>query len=436
MQETSQSGRLVTALKVAFFVMLLIASMLMIRFAYRSSDSPEITSPSPHVNIIDEVTVAFEGGQARRLRLPASIKPDRPFTITFNLPQGRFKADDVLSLQSSYSEFDIYLDGRLIYEYKVSDNSLVKSGGFLIHLIPLQSQTISRMVEVRAVPLLTTINAVKLQPIFLGSLEQITLDRLVNDLPVLFLSLLLTMFFVAVAIFALSQRKVDSSSYLTLFHMAFLGVLIASYISVQTWTIGRLFRQYHLLGYVLELTTLAVLPLPLLIILRRYASPKMSGLLTFCIWLLSLNLLAQYLLTLSGLLEMREMLFVTHAIFVLCILSVAMVLVDLYRNRTWDSRITLMSVLPMGIGFTIAFIDYIITGILLSPLMLLVFYLIFLVIQSYGAFKRLERLRANAMESELYKTLAIRDALTGMKNRYAFNGLVKEISDPGSRAGW
>lgn len=435
MQEMNRGGRLATVLKVAYFVLLLISAMLVVHFAYKSTDSPEITSPSPHVYIIDEVTVAFEGGQSRRLRLPASVKPDRPFTVTFDLPQGRFKSDDMLSLQSSYAEFDVYLDGRLIYEYRVSEDSLVKSGGFLIHLIPLQSQSLSRMVEVRAVPLLPTINSVKLQPIFLGSLEQITLDRLVNDLPVLFLSLLLMLFFIVVAIFALTQRRTDFIGYLTLFHMAFLGVLIAFYITVQTWTIGRLFRQYHLLVYVLELSTLGVLPLPLMIILRRYASPKMSGVLTFGIWLLSLNLLAQYLLTLSGLLEMREMLFVTHAIFVICILSVGLVLIDLYRNRTWDSRITLWSVLPMGIGFTFAFIDYIITGILLSPLVLLLLFLVFLLIQSYGAFKRLERLRANAMESELYKTLAIRDALTGMKNRYAFNGLVEEIS-ASRQQGW
>lgn len=428
---SATSSRIV---RVLFYSLLALAGLVMLWFAIQS-EQPAGAVPGRPVRTVSRIQVENAAGEVRDYDLPVTLKTGEPFAMRFRVPAEDRQPADVVAVQTNYMDFTVWFDGAPIYEYQVGDRTFIKSGGYLLHFIPLRDCLTDGTIEIRATPRPPHLYAQKLNVLYVGSPAQITLDRLGNDLPVLMISLVIILFFIGMVLLYPRRRPAGRADYMMLFHMAFLGLIVTGYILLQTWTVNRLLRDHHLLVYVLEFTLLSVLPLPVLLILRQYTQGKLRRLLTWNVRLLCLNLLAQYVLSLSGIREMREMLPVTHALFGVCFIVVIVVLYDMRQHRTPETSAVLLSVLPLLAISTAGMVVYMITGLLLTPLVLQIPFVVFLMAQAVAAMERYAQLRENAMKIQTYQQLASTDLMTGLDNRNAFNELSNEVADT-HQAAW
>lgn len=427
--------RLVRIAKAVFFLLLGLATLAMLFEAFELHDHAMPDIPGRNVMVVTQVSVTDAHGTVKDYALPVTLRTGEPFSFRFDVPPRDRRPADVLSMQANYMDFEVYFDGRRIYDYAVGDRTIIPSGGYLLHFIDLWDAPAGGTIEIHVTPRLPRLNVQKLSVMYLGRSAQITLDRLVGDLPVLMISLVIVLFFTVVFLMFPNRKRAGQADYMLLFHMAFLGIILTSYILLQTWTINMVLRHFHLLVYVLEFSVLAIMPLPVLMVLRGHVTGLLRRLLSVNIWLLWTNLFAQYVITLTGWREMREMLGVTHVLFGGCIVMVSAVMVHMIRHRTPQTNAVLTSVMPLLIGLTVGIIVYLSTGLLMSPLVLQIPFVIFLIAQAIAAMERYARLRENAMQSQTYRQLASKDLMTGLDNRNAFNDLSGQIAAM-HQAGW
>lgn len=435
-QDTQQQGAK-TRIAVWLSLALLIGAgmLVMLWYVTRPFKTTNVVKPLPRAHSISTVCKVDALGNEETLRLPVNIPADGPFTIRFEIPYHDPTTGNTLSFQSNYMEFTLSFEQKTLYAYTVSKDSPLKSGGYLMHNIDLPAEVEGQTVEMRIVPTLPSIRSQKLNEMYLASVTQVTLDRYRAELHTLFFSGLIILLFFPITGYIFLQRRKYLDSYALLFHMVFLGLLVSVYLLLQLWTINRMLQSWHLLAYVLEYSMLCLVPIPLLFILRHYASPAWKTPLAINVWVLCTYLLVQYGLVLTGGPEFREMLSITHAILLLSILNSGAALISIGIKRFEKAKLVFVSVLPLLIGISVATISYLATGILVSPLMLLVYYLVFLIAQLLAATGRYIRLRENAVMSDLYRRLATIDSMTGLENRNAYNDLEAELTST-RQPGW
>lgn len=415
--------------KIAFFACLVLAALAALWFSLTSGGGVPHAGGAQPVRLVENVQRLVPGGQPQLLHLPVTVPEDGPFTIAFDLPTLAPSPDNTLSFLGNYMAFSVLVEGQPVYNYQVSPDSFVKSGGYRLHHVPLPDQIAGGQVEIRVTPLLPRSNVQNLHVMRVGPLSQITLQQLQDELPVIFFSLVMMLFFLAVLLFLFFRRREIVDSYSLLLNLALLGVLVAIYILLQLWTINHWLRQRHLVAYFLEYTVVSMIPLPVLMIVRPHTAGLLKKSISFTAWLLWLNLLANYLLTLSGVLEFREMLPGSLVLFLLSILNVFASLIYMLRHRTPATRQLLVALVPLLVGFTAAVIYYIFEGMILSPVLLLIAFLLSLLVQSFAAVRGYLKLRENALKSDLYRHMATMDTMTGLENRNAYNDLALQMAD-------
>lgn len=213
------------------------------------------------------------------------------------------------------------------------------------------------------------------------------------------------------------------------FQVSLLILSVSLYFLSQLWTLNYVLHQFHLTIYFVEFIILMVFGIPVISIARDPLDPKFYKWFDLLVFITLLNVVTQIILTITGILEFREMLFVTQLILAatVVLITVAFLFTDPTKNPQRNSLF--ISISPILLAGVFGLASYWILGRSILVEILLLGTIIFVSMQLFRAASIYLTNSAENIKSRIYKELALNDSLTSSGSRLAFNEYVDEIID-------
>jgi len=378
--------------------------------------------------IIDTATVRYEDGHEEFLSLPATVTTNRPYTILANLNYVTDFRSKVLFVHVIYSDLECWIDRELVYSYKIPPESLVKSGGYSFHLIEIPQNIQNKTVELKFTPLLkpsyTKYSVMKMD---FGSRININLYHFLNkDIWSYILIILLLIFFVVSLLLNIINRRLG----LEPGNIRQIGVLclcIGGYFLSQLWTFNILLQKAHLVIYFIEFTILMIFGIPVIGIVKDHLNAKFQKWFDFFVLLSLLNVVFQYTMTLLHITEFIEMLPLTLAIFFGTIVLIVIAFIKTDPKEYPGRNRLFLSISPIVVTSVLGVLSFWILGRSIFVELLLLGSIAFVIIQLISAANSYSLTASETIKNNIYKELALKDALTGLESRLAYTDYIDKL---------
>lgn len=245
------------------------------------------------------------------------------------------ESDAHLAFYTTHQYTEVLIGGEPVYRLTASENSITKTTGSNWVMIPLSAADAGKEVTVRITPVYRDFIGRKTE-FLLGSDLAIYAARLTRDLPELILSTLAIFIgavFVVIGLWNLLRRKQGKA--LTLLGM--FSVMVGLWRLTDTRFTPFLFPERPVFVFYFSIAMLMLGIVPLMKSLgHRYHS--MSSKIVFntcCIGIVGVSLL-QLILQITGVMDIRENLFLTHIMVVIG--AIAILVNSIYYNYKWKNR--------------------------------------------------------------------------------------------------
>ncbi|MDE6707010.1 MAG: GGDEF domain-containing protein [Oscillospiraceae bacterium] len=182
--------------------------------------------------------------------------------------------------------------------------------------------------------------------------------------------------------------------------------------------------------HVLDYLALMVMPIPVLIFISSITQNLNHKLVKILILLSCLNILLQFTMVLMGISDYHNMLVFSHGIIIFGIcLIIYLIISSKKKNQINQSQqiYLVTGLITAIIGGILDMIRYYFFYAKDSSALSRIGLLIFVIILSFYQFQHMLAIRLKSSEAEMMHTLATEDALTGLKNRTAFNEFEQEL---------
>ena len=329
--------------------------------------------------------------------------------------------------------FTIYLDNEMIYDFRPQLTGLY--GNFYgdhRHTVQLPSFLGTKVLRFECSAILenkwTGFDGLVLQDSwsYIRSIQWNSTPKFIICLATLFLGLILFAY-------GLMEELLHGQNMIEPMTLGVTGMILSCWASFST-NIVQMISQNYASSRVFEHIALALLPIPILIFVASVTKQLRSPLPHVSVGLCLLNLVLQCTLVITGNLDYHDMLPATHALIVWGIAAVTIMIVQAIRHHTLDQEQKYFLISAFCLIFLSGIADmirYYFTRPADAAHFSRVGLFLFVAILSVYQLRRLVAMQVKVREAEAYERMAMEDALTGLRNRTAFNKHEAEIKKRG-----
>ena len=359
--------------------------------------------------------------------LPYTIKTDKVFSVIVNLNDFDKLEDKSFNIFSLYSDFECYIDGKMIYSNYTSNSELLYSSGTLVnYVIDFPKDIKEKILTIYYKPTLKYNKNVLIHPISIGYRTNFFTTVIVkNELVSIVISLFLIFVFFISIILVIFFIKSPISRKIIL-NIGLLAFLFSVYSFTEYRSILYIFSKYRLLIYYLEYISFLLIPFPIINLINIYTDVKYSFLLFIIKNIILLNWLVQIILTSTKIIEFKDLLpFSTLLIIVTCITS--LILLFISKNREKEKKRVLFSLIPVLIILLVGIGAYNIIGQFEISSLILILTMTFIFIQMASLISKYTKVMQENEKIEKYKALVSYDTMTLMCSRHSFEEHISSL---------
>ncbi|MGN0438655.1 MAG: sensor histidine kinase [Lachnospiraceae bacterium] len=265
---------------------------------------------------------------------PIGVKKVYSFTI-----DDRIDYDTYLAFYTVHQYVEVRMEGKKISSLVPSDKQRVsKTVGSNWTLIPIYREDEGKQIQILITPVYESFRNREVE-FLLGSELAIYKDRLRKDLPQLILSIA-TIFVGLVYIGVAGYNQFRKQRGKGMIALGIFSVMLGIWRLTDTRFTPFLFPKQSVLLFYLSVTMLMLGNIPLMKWLEEYFTEKSRKILNgYCV-LVALNCVIQYVLQLTGIKDIREMLLITHVVIATGVLLVIGIAV--YERVAYPGRLKSM----------------------------------------------------------------------------------------------
>lgn len=239
---------------------------------------------------------------------PIGVRKEYTFTLDNNIA-----TDTTLAFYTVHQYVEVWLGEEKVFSIMPSkDNHMIKTVGSNWTMIPVYREDAGKLVRIEITPAYKSFRDRQVD-FLIGSELAIYQDRLFKDLAQLILGIMavfIGVVFVCVAAYNLNKKKREKS----LFALGFFSVMMGFWRLTDTRFTPFLLKDKPLLLFYISITMLMLGMIPVMKWMEGYLTKKSRMILNYyCIGAASLCLV-QLILQFSGILDIREYLYVTHVV--------------------------------------------------------------------------------------------------------------------------
>ncbi len=415
----------------AFFIGIAIAVFLAVYVFLNSTCNNENIYYPPRQNLttIDNVNLISSTSKVEMTSLPCKKTPENIYSYNFIVNKNTDNNLQYIGFFSLYNSYNIHYKDELLYEYKVDDNFVVSSMGRSFHLLPISKNYLDKELEIEFKSNLHSSRKIKIPELYIGNKTEIlryfvkkSLFKFIAACFLLVTSLFL--FFISIFLFKIKQAFLNAT----------IAVLFAFDIGIYILLRAPIVYYYlnnSILIYFSEYSFFILMPLPICLlflnIFNQYEHYDWrTNLLKSMIILILTNLVAQWILTLSGVSEFVLMQPLSFTISVISTTTIFATVISLKKSNFPYKNYYVFSLTPITLSLLIGLYAYFKNYTLEFTFFIIVSIIFFLFTHFLIVVKRyVEQMNIN-IEKEFYQKLAYIDSLTGVANRHA---LIREIEN-------
>lgn len=328
---------------------------------------------------------------------------DKPLTLLFKTSDIRMK---------------IYLDDELIYSFGYTENSIpfLKSPGTSWHIVELPALSGSRNLVIDfETPYKNYSGSV---PYIQYGTEGECVAAYQNESIYTIFSILIILFggLGTMILYFFTRRNKNAMSKTFLYISSF-AFFVSIWMLMQSGSV-QLFMGYPQVMYFFNLISLILFPIPInLYIYHMCLNDKKKGL-TFFVWAYIILLTMNLLLQVTGLVDMYQLVILTHGMMALNILYICyLIYIELRFERNKNIKNFLVPIVIIIIGGSMEMMLYYFNNMMRTSVALSYAVIAFLIIIITSAIKRYYKGILDLREAEYFEKLARMDLLTQLANR-------------------
>ncbi|MDO5516784.1 MAG: GGDEF domain-containing protein [Clostridium sp.] len=397
------------------YLILIVIGLILIGYFCIVEDDNKIENYSKAIELKDEWHI--DGKDGREIQLPynLNIPEDKGFKITRTINEDFVKNEMIICVSPYYCNINVYINDKIIYEYKAFDNGIGKSDGVVRLMIRTPEIEDMETLSIEYMPQFQLSSYEIKAPIvgekgsvFMYYYHKGLFDTLISEMLII-----IGLVTFIVHIISIKNRKIEIATlYIGLFSM-----LSGSYLICQIEWIHILIPNQKVL-YVWECLSLSLLALPILLIVYKFIKTKMRDLLRISIIINLINFLGQLIMYCCGIMELRAMINYSHVILFFSGILIGMAIVTGKEQKALMTGLK-KTVIILSMGGMAETVSYY-TGGLRVGKCIKISILVFVIVQIIDNINRYRKIYDEIKENQIYQNLAYLDVLTGLSNRNSY----------------
>ncbi len=419
-------------LLILFDIALVLAAILLLITFIKSTNqsahlySPKIAEPME----ISKVDLKGSDGSVESVKLP--VKRDSRYSYSYNfvVEKDINEMEQCVNVNVYYTSFIIRYKGEVIYEKSISKNPIVPSMAASFNVIDIPNRLIGKELEIEFVSNLPNSRALKIPKILIGTKTQIKKHYFYKELFSILAGIALFITAIFISIIGLFFITIGQSSR-NLFIAVLFTIIMSLYVIFKSWIILD-YLGNSVLAYFIEYTCLILTPVPIFLFFlnvfyeNNYYDWRTKTFEYFVV-IIFINLIVQWVFTLTGLSEFVLMEKTSLAILAISILYITVAVITLDKNKIEVKNYLIFSILPLVIFIIATTVTYYQTyDVQMMPLIIISVILLIATHFSLSLKKYVFEYNL-AIENEFYSQLAYFDTLTQLSNRHDFEKTLESI---------
>ena len=354
--------------------------------------------------------------------LDVDIAADETVVLKATLPND-LPHDYCLGFHSSHSDVHIYADGQIIFSFYKGDNPFGNTSGYGYHMIHDIYEYEDQIIEIS---LSSPYGIATLPQIELGSSSALFFHQLaLSSIPfaLSIVTLFIGLLIVAYGIYTIVRANVNRSFiFLGLFTMT-LGFYTSNEQTIMLILTGNNVYSAYASFYALML-----MPIPFVFFVKELYTNKDHLCWYVIVFINFANLTIQTLLQVLNIIDLKNMLWITHAIYAVTICTaIALTIYEVIKHKVTTSlKLNIICIFVIA-TFLFADIFFYYTVDYYEPSILgTIGFLIYIFVVGCHSIHENTSLLVKGRQAEQYKTLAYIDNLTKIGNRTAHDAYLKE----------
>lgn len=363
------------------------------------------------------------------ISLPRSIKYRKNKTIYLTQTLKKYKKLDrnSLCLYLGFSNVTVYLDNKVIYKYSNNDYELyLNKAKNTYHMINLPADFDGKKLTLEFHMLQNSSLSYEIQAPLVGSKLSICFNLLKKQSLLIFV-LFFVVNFVLLIILILSLKIVIGRENLShLFYVGMFSLLSSMYTLAESSILQLLTPNTYLIN-ILTFMPLLLLPIPILMIVLENIHYRYKNFLNSIIYLVLINFYVQCIINFLGILDFRKMLWATHFVISIAILSFIYITVRTWRLKTIEAKCFTFSLIPL---FLVTVLDFLLYYLDIESVNIAFFeaaLLLFVVFQVVYIIDYFLKYYSQSVQFTTYKEMAYTDIMTSIGNRTRFQKEIEYI---------
>ncbi len=410
---------------------ILLSSFLLSFYFYNSKHS---IYNDEYVYLINTVIINENGiEKTHRIKDPIDIDG----IVEYKIDLSEYMDLEKISLETrfAYCNAEVYADGKLIYELKKPENAIVKSGGYKTVIIDLPDNLKSPYINIKIEPLLSSMKTYKIRDISIGKKSDIILVKLKEEVITIILCIILIFTFIVILIINLRNKDFTKSENYSLLLLSLYGLLLAVYFLTQLWSTGYFLSGFSESIYFHEFISLSLVFVPATMYIKHKVDKKFTLIFDALIFILIFNATMQFILTLAGVKEFKEMLIHSLGLITITMLFIIISIILSDGEKYPFKKKMLVPVILIIISTLFVLVYYLLYKVLIFKTYAFIISISIIVIGYKELYERYVYYKKEEIEKNIYKELASKDSLTGLCNRQAHEEFIIKVQDD-KISGW
>lgn len=403
--------------KVIYGISLALAFLLLILFRINEKSDEYIARDEAECSIFTDYEVTSYTDEAA----PMGIAQEYRWTLN-DVP----KRGGAIAFYAVHQEIEIYIGDTLVYSLMSGQNNLFsKTTGYNWSKAFLYPEDEGKEIRILVYPIYQSSIRNDLT-IYYGNYDIICNKLFGDNLFIFVLGIVLIIIgiaFIAFVLINIKTSELDTG-------IAMLGVfsIFAGLWKISDMTSAPLLFPDSVLLAAITHIALPMMLLPYLFFLRTQFAQNRRRFWDFLCSACSLAFIAIVILQLTGIADLRQMLFLCHIMIIACIISaIAVFLLEMRHMKfSFNLRITLGCCLLCLLGTIIDMLVYYYSGKSGNMVFCLLAFLIYVIFMGYISVKNAVQLIERGKEAKKYEQLAMHDQLTGLYNRAFYAHYLKK----------
>lgn len=357
--------------------------------------------------------------------LPLKLNGDAFFSYETILSQQEGIDRPVLMFEGKYMNTSIYFNDVLVGSYECKADNARHTSGKTVSFVSLPDYYDGLRVRMEGITLLGENVTYEMIAPVLGNQAQIFFDVLMSELFELILTIVIISIGFFLLLFSLQARCTHNGA--SYFYTSLFSILYSFYYIFTSQTIYFICPNSGLIYYG-EFISLALLPLPLLILLYYKTNNIYKKIIALNISLVTVHFILIILLHFFTKSEFRNTLISSHMMMILSLIVIVFSILFGFPSREERQKL-LITFSPIFFGTIGSLTLFYLPSVSKQSLLFILCVLIFLIMQAYELIRTYFDVWKENIQSALYQHLAYTDALTQVQNRTAFEEKILQLTD-------